>query len=143
MNPEFRTVAQSEVERIYNTFVTRVSAGRHLTVAQVDSIGQGRVWSGKQALKIGLIDKIGGMDDAIKAAAKMAKVTDYQTRDYPEYEKNFRDLLSNLGLPFVNSKAALIKEEIGEDNYWILQQLKQVSLRKGIQMMMPFRIEIH
>ncbi len=143
LDPGFRSIAQSEVERIYNTFVARVSAGRHLTVAQVDSIGQGRVWSGKQALKIGLVDKIGGMDEAIKAAAKMAKVTDYKTRDYPEYEKNFRDLLSNLGLPFVNSKAALIKEEIGEDNYRILEQLKQVSLHKGIQMMMPFRIEIH
>jgi protease-4 len=143
LDQKFRGFAQEEVERIYGTFVNRVASGRKMTFAQVDSIGQGRVWSGTDALRIGLVDKIGGMDDAIKAAAKLAKITKYKTRDYPEYEKSFRDLLSNLGVPFMSSKESIIRNEIGEENYKILEKLRNASLRKGIQALMPFEINIH
>ena len=143
VDEKFRAIAQGEVERIYNTFVSRVAAGRKMTFAQVDNIAQGRVWAGSEAIKIGLVDKIGGMDDAIKAAAKLAKITKYKTRDYPEYEKNLRDLLSNLGVPFMSSKESIIKNEIGEENYKLIEQLKLAGQRTGVQAMMPFEINIH
>jgi protease-4 len=111
-----------------------------MTFAQVDSIAQGRVWSGSEAIKIGLVDKIGGLNDAIKEAAALAKIKKYNTRNYPEYEKDFEDLFANL--PFAQSKEALIKEELGEENYKVLQDIKRMQSQKGVQMMMPFEINI-
>jgi protease-4 len=143
VDEKFRVIAQGEVERIYNTFVSRVATGRKMTFAQVDNIAQGRVWAGSEAINIGLVDKIGGMDDAIEAAAKLAKITKYKTRDYPEYQKNLRDLLSNLGIPFMSSKESIIKNEIGAENYKLIEQLKLAGQRTGVQAMMPFEIEIH
>lgn len=143
LDEKFRAVTQEEVERIYNTFVTRVADGRKMSFAQVDSIAQGRVWSGSEAIKIGLVDKIGGMDDAIAAAAKLAKITKYRTQDYPEYEKDFGDLLSSLGIPFVKSRESLIREEIGEENYRLLEKIKKLSSQTGIQALMPFELHIH
>ncbi len=140
LDENFRAVTQESVERIYTLFVNRVAAGRKMTFAEVDSIGQGRVWSGSEAIKIGLVDKIGGMDDALKAAAKLAKIKDYKTKNFPEYEKNFADMFA--GFPFAKTKETLIKEEIGEENYKILEQIKKVSTQKGIQTLMPFEISI-
>jgi protease-4 len=111
-----------------------------MTFAQVDSIGQGRVWTGADALKIGLVDKIGGLDDAIKEAAVLGKTKNYSTQDYPEYEKNFDDFLESL--PFAKSKEAFIKEEIGEENYRVMEQIKKIQTQKGIQAIMPFDITI-
>lgn len=136
-----RAFYQESVEKIYSTFVNRVAAGRKLTFAQVDSIGQGRVWSGQDALKIGLVDKIGGMDDAIKEAATLAKIKEYRTQDFPEYEKDFEDVLSQFGL--AQSKEAVMKEELGIENYEILQRLKRLQQLKGVQAMMPYEIKIN
>src|SRR5205814_6840204 len=71
-------ILQAEIEKIYDTFITRVSEGRHIDKAMVDSIGQGRVWSGTDAKKIGLVDVIGGIDKAIEIAAHMAKADKYR-----------------------------------------------------------------
>lgn len=136
-----RAFYQESVEKIYSTFVNRVAAGRKLTFAQVDSIGQGRVWSGQDALKIGLVDKIGGMDDAIKEAAALAKIKEYRTQDFPEYEKDFDDVLAQFG--FAQSKEALMKEELGIENYEILQRLKRLQQLKGVQAMLPYEIKIN
>lgn len=141
LDENFRNTIQSEIERIYTTFTTKVAQGRKMTIAQVDSIGQGRVWTGAEALKIGLVDKIGGMDDAIKEAAKLGKTTDYRTQDYPEYDKKFADLLA--GFPFVQSKEKMIKEELGAENYEILQAAKRMTQRKGVQALLPVKIDIH
>ena len=111
-----------------------------MTFAQVDSIAQGRVWTGSEALKIGLVDKIGNLNDAIKAAAKLAKTKDYSTKNYPEYEKDLNELFSNL--PFVKSKTDFIKEEIGTENYKVIEQVKRLQARKGIQAIMPYEINI-
>jgi protease-4 len=140
LDEKFKAVTLESVEHIYKTFVTHVAAGRKMTFAQVDSIAQGRVWTGTDALKIGLVDKIGGLDDAIKEAAILAKTKDYSTQNYPEYEKNFNDLLANL--PFAKSKESFIKEEIGIENYKILEQIKRIQSQKGIQALMPFEISI-
>jgi protease-4 len=135
-----RAFAQEGVEHIYSTFVNRVAAGRKMTFEQVDAIGQGRVWTGSDALKIGLVDKIGGMDEAIKEAAKLGKTTKYRTQNYPEFEKDFGDILAKFGL--AQTKENLIKEELGNENYQILQRIKQLTAQKGIQARMSYEIKI-
>ncbi len=140
LSDDYRAFAQEGVEKIYTTFVNRVAAGRKMTFEQVDAIGQGRVWSGAEALKIGLVDKIGGMDEALAEAAKLANLKKYNTQNYPEYEKSFDDILSKFGL--AQSKQDLIKEEIGADNYLILQKVKRMTQQKGVQAIMPFEISI-
>ena len=140
LDEKFKAVTLESVEHIYRTFVSHVATGRKMTFEQVDAIAQGRVWTGTDALKIGLVDKIGGLDDAIKEAALLAKIKNYSTQNYPEYEKDFNDLLANL--PFVESKESFIKEEIGIENYKILEQIKRIQSQKGIQALMPFEINI-
>lgn len=140
LDEKFKAVTQEGVEHIYNTFVTHVAQGRKMTFAQVDAIAQGRVWAGSEAVKIGLVDKIGGLNDAIKEAAKLSKTQKYGTQNYPEYKKDLNDLLA--GLPFAESKTNFIKEEIGEENYIIMEQVKRFQEQKGVQAMMPFEIKI-
>ena len=140
LDEKFKAVTLESVEHIYKTFVTHVAQGRKMTFAQVDAIAQGRVWSGSEALKKGLVDKIGGLDDAIREAAALGKTKNYSTQNYPEYEKNFKDILESL--PFGNSKADFIKEEIGEENYKIMEQIKRLQSQKGVQATMPFEINI-
>ncbi|HQE33126.1 signal peptide peptidase SppA [Flavobacterium alvei] len=140
MDEKFKAVTLESVEHIYKTFVSHVAKGRKMTIAQVDSIGQGRVWSGSQALKIGLVDKIGGLDAAIKEAALLGKTKKYSTQNFPEFEKDMSDLLKNF--PFAKSKESFIKEELGEETYRLMEQIKKVQARKGVQAMMPFEINI-
>ncbi len=140
INEKFKAVTLEGVERVYKTFVSRVAEGRKMTFAQVDSIAQGRVWTGSEAIKIGLVDKIGNLNDAIKEAASLSKIKTYSTQNYPEYDKNFSDLFAQF--PFAKSKEAFIIEEIGEENYRIMQQIKKVQMQKGIQALMPFEISI-
>ncbi len=141
LDDDFRAYTQEGVERIYSVFVNRVAKGRKMTFEQVDAIGQGRVWSGADALKIGLVDKIGGMDDALKAAASLAKIKTYSTQSFPEYDKNFQDMFAKL--PFAQSKESFIKEEIGTENYKVVEKIKKINARKGIQVILPYEIVIH
>ena len=141
LDENFKAVTLEGVEHIYKTFVTRVAQGRKMSFAQVDNIAQGRVWTGAEALKIGLVDKIGGLDDAIAKAASLAKIKEYRTQNYPEYDKNFDDLLA--GFPFAQSKERFIKEEIGEDNYRMLNEIKKLQARQGVQAMLPFAIKMN
>ncbi|PBJ11755.1 signal peptide peptidase SppA [Flavobacterium sp. ACN6] len=141
VDEKFKAFTLEGVEKIYNTFVTHVAEGRKMTFEQVDAIAQGRVWSGTEALKLGLVDKIGGLNAAIVEAAKIAKIKNYGTQNYPEYEKSFNDLLSSM--PFAKSKEAFIKEEIGEENYLLIEQVKKFQKQKGIQAMMPYGINIY
>jgi protease IV len=140
VDEKFKAFTLESVENIYNTFVTHVAEGRKMTFTQVDAIAQGRVWSGSEALKIGLVDKIGGLNDAIAEAAKIARIKSYSTRNYPEYEKDLNDLLA--GLPFAQSKESFIKEEIGEENYILIQHIKRLQKLKGAQTIMPYSINI-
>lgn len=141
MDEKFKAVTLQSVEQVYKTFISHVAAGRKMTLAQVDSIGQGRVWSGEQALKIKLVDKIGGLNDAIKEAATLGKTKKYSTQNFPEYEEDMNDFFKNF--PFSKSKESFIKQELGEETYRLMEQLKKVQARKGIQTMMPFEIAIH
>ena len=144
LDNNFRAFTQESVENIYKVFVTRVATGRKMSYDKVDAIAQGRVWAGSDALKLGLVDEIGGLEDALNHAAKLVKVKDYSTVDYPKFEKSFKDLFTGAGFPFAFAKTRenLIKEEIGEANYKVIQQIKRLNTQKGTQALLPFEINI-
>lgn len=141
MTDAFRAVTTEGVEQVYTTFVNRVATGRNKSFAAIDSIAQGRVWSGVDAKKIGLVDELGNLDDAIAAAAILAKITDYKTRNYPDFDEELEDKIKNFS--FVKSKEQLLKDEFGEESYKLYKSIKQVSTMKGIQARLPYIIEIH
>ena len=140
MTDAFRSVTQEGVEQVYTTFLERVAKGRGMLVTEVDSVAQGRVWSGVEAIEKGLVDKLGNLETAISEAAELADVTDYKVRNYPNYNIDFEDRFNSF--PFAKSKEKLIIEELGEENYKMYQNLKQVSKLKGIQARIPFVLDI-
>lgn len=144
MDENFKGFVLESIEKTYATFLKRVADGRKMTIAQVDAIAQGRVWTGVDAHKLGLVDEIGGLDAAIKYAAKLGKTTSYRTENFPEYEKSFEDLLANFtGIAMFKTKEQLLKEQLGEEGFQMLEQIKRIKSRKGIQAIMPYELEIH
>lgn len=133
-----QAILQKYVDKIYNDFVSKVAQGRNLTPAQVDSIAQGRVWSGTDAKKIGLVDEFGGLDKAIEIAAKKAGISEYRTTSLPEQKDPFEQILSSMG-----SEASLYitKKQLGEQYEWYAK-LKEAIQYEGVQMRMPMQIEI-
>ncbi len=129
---------QQGVEKIYDVFITKVGEGRNMPKGDVDSIGQGRVWSGADALKIKLVDELGGLNDAISYAAKKANLKDYKTRDYP---KRKDPLLEMLGASQEEMETRAIKSKLGEQ-YIYIQQLKHVLNSKGVQARLPYEMII-
>ncbi|MDR2057990.1 MAG: signal peptide peptidase SppA [Dysgonamonadaceae bacterium] len=93
LNSEEGALIQAYVERFYDVFLSRVSEGRGKTKEEIDAIGQGRVWTGNQALELGLVDELGGIDLAVKAAAELAEIEDYSIGEYPEQKDFFQSLL--------------------------------------------------
>lgn len=141
MNEDFKGFAQESIEQIYTTFLSRVSKGRNMTTEQVNEIAQGRVWSGVQAKKIGLVDELGSLEDAISYAANLANIKEYKIVNLPRYKKNFDDLFKNN--PFLKLQTkTLIENEIGTENYKALNSFKKMSEFKGVQARMPFIMEI-
>jgi protease-4 len=128
LNTTEQRFMQSGVDSIYHTFKTRVAKGRNMSLDYVDSIAQGRVWTGADALRIGLVDRIGNLDDAIASAAKMAKLKGYSIKSYPERKSFIEDLLTGYE-DKVKTKA--IKEEIGIEEWEALQQLKSIKQMMG------------
>jgi protease-4 len=139
LNEVERRFVQSDVDTIYNTFLSRVAEGRNMSMANVDSIGQGRVWMGEKALQLGLVDKLGNLQDAINCAARMAKIDEYQLREYPEPQGLLEMFFDNNK---EITKAKAIKEEVGEDGFKIYSSLKKLKQLVGIsQARMPFDID--
>src|SRR5690606_4166194 len=85
-----RDIIQQEVDRIYQTFTKKVADGREKSTSYIDSVGQGRVWSGIQAKQLGLVDELGNLDDAIAAAAKKAAIKEYKIVSYPALSDPFQ-----------------------------------------------------
>ncbi|HRP55389.1 signal peptide peptidase SppA [Agriterribacter sp.] len=135
-----KTIIQSEIDTIYRDFKTRVADGRKKDMLFVDSIAQGRVWTGSRAMQIGLVDRMGGLDDAVACAARMAKLTEYGLREYPE-PASFWDLLkSNYSK---TAKARAIKEELNYNEYQLFVQLKRIRQMVGTaQTRLPFDIVV-
>lgn len=131
---------QNDVDSIYHTFKSRVAEGRKKDVEYVDSIGQGRVWLGKKGLQLGLVDRLGGLQDAVDCAARIANISNYRLKEYPE-PKNFLDLL--LGSYKKSLSVTAIKDELGEDGYRTYNSLKKVKEMVGkTQARLPFDFNI-
>ena len=138
LNTAEKQFVQNTIDTIYTTFKGRVADGRKLSAAIVDSVAQGRVWTGERAIAIGLVDRIGNINDAIKCAAKLAKLKDYSLKEYPE-KKNFIEKMFKKHSEDVKVKA--IKEEIGEDQYALLQKIKTMRNMLSVpQARLPFEI---
>lgn len=120
---EEKAILQKQVNRGYDDFTKAVAAGRKKTQVYIDSIGQGRVWTGEQALKIGLVDRLGNINDAVKSAAKMAKLKDYKLVTYPEQKSIF----SAFGMDITaRVKSSILQSELGE-NFKYYQQIKGIT----------------
>lgn len=136
-----KRMVQANVEMIYSTFKQRVAEGRKKDTTYIDSIAQGRVWTGYRALEIGLIDRFGGIDDAVKAAAAKANITEYSVREFPE-PKSIFDQLFGKDDP-MSRYADKIKNELGEENYKIYQEIKRVrDMSHSVQARLPFEFFI-
>jgi len=132
---------QASTDSIYNTFKSRVAEGRKRNMEYVDSIAQGRVWTGTRGLSVGLVDEIGTLSDAIKAAASMAKITTYRLKEYPE-KKNILEQLFNNYKRTVSLH--LIESELGVDHLLMMQQVKKVKAMVGVpQAKLPYTISVH
>ena len=133
------TMLQSMVENGYDLFTRRVAEGRSLSQDSVKVIGEGRVWTGQQGLKIGLVDKIGNLEDAISAASKLAKLKEYRAVPYPQDDENpFIAMLNKSKSGYLDSQ---LRETLGEyyTGYSIYRNLKNMS---PIQARMPFDVVI-
>lgn len=133
-----RFIIQTSVNRVYDTFITRVADGRKKTKAQVDSIGGGHVWIGTDAVKNGLADRLGSFNDAIVAAAAKAKLSDYKVVEYPEKIDPLKSLLSTAK---DNVSLYYAKKEFGE-NFHLYQQMKKAIVQSGIQAKADYEINI-
>ena len=135
---EYATI-QKEIEDFYDTFITKVAEGRKLTKAQVDSIGQGRVWSGVDAKQIGLIDDFGGLNKAIGVAADLAKLKSYKIWALPEQKDPIQQIIDEI---FGNSPESKIQSIMGED-YKYYRILKEIRGMKGVQARMLYDFELN
>ncbi len=142
MTDEQRALIKEGIEDIYDLFTQRVADGRNMTQTGVDEIAQGRVWTGNDALKIGLVDEIGGLDMAILEAAKTAGIEEYRIKELPVYEKDFQSILDQYTGGFIQSKEAILKEELGDKHYMMLQKMKKMTQMEGPQLLLPYDIEI-
>jgi protease IV len=134
-----KQVMQMSIENIYGDFVNKVASGRKMSSERIDSIGQGRVWSGTSALKIGLVDEMGGLKDAIASAAELAGIESFSIRELPVQEDPYTRLLSQLTGEI---KMNILKNELGESvkYYNMIHEIRDMS---GIQTRLPYFIDIH
>ena len=138
MEAEERAFIQNGVEEIYGTFIAHVAEGRGMTTEQVDSIGQGRVWSGENAVGIGLVDKLGGLEDAIAIAAEKAGLDRYRVTALPKQKEPFEVLLKELT---DDVSLNLFGNELNEFSE-AYKYFKSLSNMKGVQARLPFEMEI-
>lgn len=135
-----KQIAQNGVNRIYLQFKERVATGRKKDVNYIDSIAQGRVWSGNDGLQLGLVDRIGSLQDAINCAARMAKVDKYGLREYPESKSWLENLLHKEKA----EPAAMIREQLGEEQYKIYNEMLRLKqMTSSTQARVPFQFFIH
>jgi protease-4 len=138
MSDEEKAAITMQVEDIYKTFVSHVSLGRGLDTAYIDSIGQGRVWSGTDAKQLGLVDVLGGINEAIAIAAKKAKLDTYRTIALPEQKEFIDQLLEDIN---TETSTSVVKNVLG-DNYIYFESLNRIMKRQGVQARIPFEMEI-
>ena len=140
LTPAQRQYLQNDVDTIYHSFKQRVADGRKMTLEMVDSIGQGRIWSGTRALELGLVDRIGGLDDAIASAARLAKITSYSLKEFPEPRNFFERLFGDYQR---DVKQSAIREELGQEGMKTYNVIKRARALMGAsQARLPFDFTI-
>ena len=139
-NAEEKAMLQASVNRGYSLFRQRVADGRRLPVESVEKIAQGRVWLATDALNIKLVDQLGGIDDAVKKAAQLAKLKDYYTSDYPAAASWMDNLLNSM-----SSSGTYLDEQLRQtlgDFYQPFTMLRSIDKREAIQARIPYAISI-
>lgn len=139
-NAEEKAMLQASVNRGYSLFRQRVAEGRRLPVESVEKIAQGRVWLATDALNIKLVDQLGGIDDAVKKAAQLAKLKDYYTSDYPAAASWMDAMLNSM-----SSSGTYLDEQLRQtlgDFYQPFTMLRSIDKREAIQARIPYAISI-
>jgi protease-4 len=140
LTPAQRQFIQMGVDSTYEEFKQRVAGGRDMSMAYVDSIGQGRVWSGTRGLQLGLVDRMGGIEDAVACAARMAKLTNYRLVELPEPQNIFQMLFGGYK---DNARKSMIREELGEEGMKTYNSLRRAKEMVGVkQARLPFDFTI-
>jgi protease-4 len=137
--PEERAFMQENIENVYDTFLQHVSEGRNMDKANIDSIGQGRVWSGANAYELGLIDVLGGIQEALDIAQEKAGIERYRIVSLPTKEDPFQKIIKELS---GDVSKRLIKNKLG-DKYQYYLYLQQIANMKGLQARIPYHISIN
>ena len=128
LNATEQRFMQAGVDSIYHAFKSRVAIGRKKSIEYIDSIAQGRVWIGSDAIKIGLVDRIGTLDDAIASAAKMAKLKGYGIKAYPESKSFIESFMEEYK---ETAKVKAIKEELGSTQFELFKEIKSIQQMMG------------
>ncbi len=139
LTPAERNIMQESVERVYDTFTKRVADGRGMSQADVDSISQGRVWSAIDGKRIGLVDVLGGIDDAIAIAAKKANLKKYKIKSLPEQKDAMQSLMEDLS---GDVKTWYMKENLG-DEYKYVKAAQDILEVKGLQTRTFYSVEFN
>jgi len=139
LSPYQTMMMQRDIDHIYDVFTTKVAAGRNMKQTLVDSIGQGRIWSGTDAKTIGLIDDYGGLSKAIQLAAELAKIKHYRLIELPEQKDAFDQIIDEI---FGKDPSTMIQQALGED-YEMYQYLKELREMKGVQARMLYNIYLN
>jgi protease-4 len=141
LSEEEKLIIQEGVDDIYMDFTTKVAEGRGMTQAEVDSIGQGRVWAGTDAINIGLVDELGGIDDALGYAAEKAgvKTSAVKVKVYPASDNKLMDLLKQFEMmEEQQDEESLLKQKMVQ----MLETMETVSSMRGMQVRLPYQITI-
>jgi protease IV len=136
--PEERDLMQNYVNRGYELFVKRCADGRKMKTEQIKAIAEGRVWTGEDAIKIGLVDKIGGLNDAIALAVTKAKLKTYNVSEYPEKETFESKFMKSFG---DDVETRFLKAQLGEQ-YKLFKQVRSLDKINGIQARLPYDLNI-
>lgn len=143
LTPEEFLLVQEEVDAIYDQFLSRVAEGRGMTKVRVNEIARGRVWTGRDALKIGLVDKLGGISDAIAYAAKKSNISSPKVLYYPlKKEDPWVSLLEDLEEQQENEMRVAMQHSMPQELVYYYNQLKSIESMSGMQMRMPFELLI-
>lgn len=137
---DFRASIKEGIEYVYETFKQRVAEGRGMSVEAVEEIAQGRVWTGKQALANGLVDGLGGMDEALAAAARLAKIEEYNISSYPKIEPEIGDLFSVMG-PFGFFEQKLMDHYPKEISAFLMG-IAENNQRHNVELRLPYTVQI-
>lgn len=139
MSAQEKEVLTLQIEEIYDQFISHVAEGRGLTKAQVDSIGQGRVWNATDAKRIGLVDLTGGINKAIEIAAAKAKLKQYRIVELPKIDDSLTSLLQDIG---AESRSLFMSEE-SKQYARMIKEVDRILSFSGAQARLPFSIEMH